>query len=75
MILHHAMRIYRCKNNQRYHITDVAKGSMPIKDANVDRSAKYGNWYLLLPGGLELVATATARLFAVGILPGQHLNS
>jgi hypothetical protein len=37
MILRYAIQNYLCKNNQRYHITDLSKGAMLVKDAGVDK--------------------------------------
>ena len=75
-ILHFSIRRYLCKPGQRYHITDVSKGAMPVKGAAKDRERRYCRWYPLLLEEIDLVANADARVFAVGKavsdLLGQH---
>lgn len=66
MILHYAIRNFLCKNNQRYHITDLSKGAMLVKDADDNRIVRYRNWYPLLLDEMSLVASASVRVFAVG---------
>ena len=66
MILHYAIRNYLCKNNQGYHITDLSKGAMLVKDADDNRISRYKKWALLL---IEWVKTGsrsvTRPLFAM----------
>jgi hypothetical protein len=64
MILHFAVRNYLCKNNQRYHITDLSKGAMLVRHADADRIERYKNWYPLLIEEIELVASANDIFFA-----------
>ena len=66
MIFHYAIRNYLCRNNQRYHITDLSKGAMLVKHADEDRIARYKNWYSLLLEEIELVASAHCIVFCVG---------
>ena len=66
MILHYAIRNFLCKNNQRYHITDLSKGAMLVKNADDNRIARYINWYPLLLDEMNLVSSANVRVFAVG---------
>ena len=66
MILHYAIRNFLCKNNQRYHITDLSKGAMLVKDADDNRMARYRNWYPLLLDEMNLVASTSVRVFAAG---------
>jgi hypothetical protein len=66
MILHYAIRNFLCKNNQKYHITDLSKGAMLVKDADDNRMARYRNWYPLLLDEMNLVASTSVRVFAVG---------
>lgn len=63
MILHFAIRNYLCKNNQRYHITDLSKGALLVRHADADRIERYKNWYPLLIEEIELVASANAIFF------------
>ncbi len=66
MILHYAIRNYLCRDNQRYHITDLSKGAMLVRHADIDRIERYKNWYPLLLEEIELVASAHCIVFAVG---------
>ena len=62
MILHYAIRNYLCKNNQRYHITDLSKGAMLVRDADDNRITRYMNWYPLL---LDSTVISSSGLFLV----------
>lgn len=66
MILHYSIRNFLCKNNQTYHITDLSKGAMLVKDADDNRIARYIRWYPLLIDEMNLVASTNTRVFAVG---------
>jgi hypothetical protein len=66
MILHYAIRNFLCKNNQGYHITDLSKGAMLVKNADDSRIERYKNWYPLLLDEMELVASSNVIVFAVG---------
>jgi hypothetical protein len=74
MILHYAIRKHLCRNNQRYHITDLSKGAMLVRHAEIDRLVRYENWYPLLLEEIELVASAHAIVFAVGSHVAQFLE-
>jgi len=74
MIMHYAIRNYLCKNNQRYHITDLSKGAMLVRDADANRIARYLNWYPLLLEEINLVASANVRVFAVGTHVARFLE-
>ena len=69
-LLHFAIRKYLCKKDQRYHITDLSKGAMLVKDAGEDRVKRYDDWYPLLLEEIKLVASPQAKIFAVG----AHVN-
>ena len=66
MILHYAIRNYLCQDNQGYHITDLSKGAMLVKDADNNRIKRYENWYPLLLDEMNLVASTNVKVFAVG---------
>ncbi len=66
MILHYAIRNYLCKDNQTYHITDLSKGAMLVKDADNNRIKRYENWYPLLLHEMNLVAFSNVMVFAIG---------
>jgi len=65
-LLHFAARRYLCDSGERYHITDVSKGAMPVSQAGTNRQERYDRWYSLLQEELDLVATPDAHCFAVG---------
>jgi hypothetical protein len=73
-ILHTAVRRYLCGPGQTYHLTDVAKGAMLVKRAQVDRPARYARWYGLLEQEIEAVAKPTAKFFAVGQAVDKELR-
>jgi len=75
MILHYAIRNYLCKNGQSYHITDLAKGAMLVKDANINRIERYTNWYPLLLEEINLVGTADVKVFTVGTAVTSFVES
>ncbi|MEL7244930.1 MAG: hypothetical protein AAGM40_21710 [Cyanobacteria bacterium J06573_2] len=66
MILHYAIQNYLCKDNQTYHITDLSKGAMLVKEADNNRIQRYENWYPLLLHEMNLVASTNAKVFAIG---------
>jgi hypothetical protein len=74
MILHFAIRNYLCRKNQRYHITDLSKGAMLVRDAEKDPIQRYKNWYPLLIEEIELVASDHGIVFAVGSKVAQFLK-
>src|SRR5258706_9281219 len=39
-LLHFSIRQYLCSSIQRYHLTDLAKGAMLVKDADVERAQR-----------------------------------
>jgi hypothetical protein len=73
-ILHFCIRQYLCAPTQRYHITDLSKGAMLVTHAGVARSQRYDRWYGLLVEELNLIATSSAGIVAVGTAVAQHLE-
>lgn len=65
-LLHFAVRRYLCDAGERYHITDVSKGAMPVSQAGTKRQERYGRWYSILQEEIDLVSTSDAHCFAVG---------
>jgi hypothetical protein len=65
-LLHYAAVEYLCRPGEDYHITDVSKGAMLVREAECDRRDRYERWYELLLEELSLVAAPKATLFAVG---------
>ena len=72
-ILHFCVRWFLCESEQRYHITDLSKGAMLVNRAGLARIQRYDRWYALLQEELDLCATASAGIVAVGNVVFQHL--
>lgn len=75
MILHFAIRNYLCKKDQNYFITDLSKGVMLVRDAGINRVARYKNWYPLLLEEIDIVASPESSVFAVGTHVTRFLDS
>lgn len=73
-MLHTATRLYLCGPGQTYHLTDLSKGAMLVKHANIDRRARYARWYDLFKQEIEVVAKPTAKFFAVGQAVNKELR-
>jgi hypothetical protein len=73
-ILHYSSRHYLCEADERCFVTDLSKGAMLVKDADVDRSARYDRWYDLLLEEIDLVARPGATILAVGTAVAKHLK-
>ncbi len=65
-ILHFCLRNYLCYSSEKYHITDLSKGAMKTKQANLERFKRYDRWYPLLMKEIDLIAAPKAHFFAVG---------
>jgi hypothetical protein len=75
-ILHFCVRRYLCESDPpRYHITDLSKGAMLVKEAPNERIKRYERWYPWLKKELDLCATAGARIVAVGKVVYQYLQA
>lgn len=73
-VLHHCVQRYLCDDGQTYHITDLAKGAMPTKQAKSTRVVRWPGWYPLLEQEIELVAKSDAPVIAVGNQVENFLN-
>ncbi len=73
-ILHFCVRRYLCRSGERYHITDVSKGAMLVKEAGSERQRRYCQWFPLLQEELDLVAMPDANIVAVGREVAQFLS-
>jgi hypothetical protein len=73
-ILHFSVQHYLCTAGERYHITDLSKGAMLVDRAVVARVERYDRWYGLLQEEINLVATPTAGIVAVGSVVAQYLK-
>ncbi len=66
-IFHYCVRKYLCGSGQTYHLTDLSKGSMTVKDAGAEREGRYKTWFPLLEEELCLVGKpGKTRVIAVG---------
>ena len=65
-LLHYAARHYACGPGQSCHITDISKGAMPVKAANVARTERHDRWFPLLADELRLVDRSAARTLDLG---------
>jgi len=73
-ILHYCIRRYLCGPEERYHITDLSKGAMHVKDAGLARFERWDRWYPLLQEEIDLVATPNARFAAIGKVVAEYLQ-
>ncbi|MCS4155058.1 hypothetical protein GGQ03_002352 [Salinibacter ruber] len=65
-IFHFCARRYLCNSGERYHVTDVSKGAMPVSRAGANRRERYDRWYSLLQEEIDMVTTSDTHCFAVG---------
>ena len=72
-ILHFCVRRYLCGPAERYHITDFSKGAMLVDHAGLARIQRYDRWYALLQEEIDLCASPSAGIVAVGNDVAQHL--
>jgi hypothetical protein len=72
-ILHFCAQRYLCREDQRYLITDLSKGAMLVRNAEVARAQRYDRWYSLLLDEIAICGTPNARFIAVGKVVQQQL--
>lgn len=65
-ILHYAARRFLCSVGESYHVTDISKGAMKVREAHIDRGARYARWSVLLDRELRLIAKPGAHIIAIG---------
>ncbi|MCS4139528.1 hypothetical protein GGQ13_002983 [Salinibacter ruber] len=73
-ILHFCARRYLCDSGERYHVTDVSKGAMPVSSAGANRRERYDRWYSLLKEEIDLVGASDAHCYAVGKSVDEFLS-
>lgn len=73
-ILHFCARNYLCRDGETYHVTDLAKGTMPTKVQAAGNAEKYEDWYSLFKKELGLIAKPDARIISIGKAVGQFLS-
>ena len=78
-ILHYCIRTYLCRNDESYHLTDLAKGGMKVKLADEKRQKRYERWYPLLEEEIRLLTKSksegTARIIAIGNVVADFLRN
>lgn len=72
-ILHFCVRRYLCSADERYYITDLAKGAMLGRHAREEPLDRYDRWYPLLEKELALVCPK-ATIIAVGKPVAHYLE-
>jgi len=66
-VLHHCIRQYLCREHgSSYHITNLSKGAMTVREADRNRECRYKQWLELLERELRIVKKETARVVAIG---------
>ena len=57
---------FLCQQGETYHLTDISKGAMPVKVADLDRDRRYEEWYPLLLKEIEIMSKPSAPVIAIG---------
>ena len=57
---------FLCGDGQTFLVTDIAKGAMLARVANIKRDERYLEWYPLLLREIEILAKSTSPVIAVG---------
>lgn len=65
-ILHFCIREYLCQGGKTYHLTDLAKGQMSVRQAKQRQRKRWERWYPLLQRELQLVAKRDALVISIG---------
>ena len=75
-VFHFAIRNYLCPSGKTYHLTDLSKGAMKVREAKKKRQEKYERWYPLLKEELRLVSNSErTRIIAIGNVVHEFLKS
>ena len=72
-ILHYCVREYLCHPSE-YYITDLSKGAMLTKDAQIQRKERYESWYSLFCQEFDIVSKNTTKAVAIGKKPYKFLK-
>jgi hypothetical protein len=73
-ILHFCARHYLCEAEERYHVTDLAKGAMLVAQAGTARAERYDRWYAVLQEEIDLVSRPGVGIVAIGSPVAEHLQ-
>ncbi len=72
---HYYIRKYLLQNGERYHLTDLAKGGMDIKEAKRTATVRYERWYPLLEKEIHLLTKpGKTKLIAISRKVAVHLR-
>jgi hypothetical protein len=71
---HFAIEHYLCEQGQEYFLTDISKGAMLVKEAEVERAKRWDKWYPLLLEEVRLVAKPGGGIFAFGNKVAEYLT-
>lgn len=75
-LLNHCVRNYLCRGDETYHLTDLSKGAMAVKDARGRPWKRWEMWYQLLEEELRLLwKPGKTRIIAVGRKVESFLGS
>jgi len=73
-IVHFCARRYLCDAEERYHITDLAKGAMLVEHAGRARVERYDRWYAFLQEEVALISRPAVGIVAVGNVVAEYLE-
>ena len=65
-LFHQSIKRFLCSEGETYHLTDLAKGAMPVVVAALGPQARYKRRYPLLKDELEIVGKPGAPVVAIG---------
>ncbi len=74
-ILHYSIRRFLCGQGETYHVTDISKGPMFIREASQDRWRRWERWYPSLIQEIKVVAKPGAKILALGKEPERFLEA
>ncbi len=61
-----SIKRFLCAQGETFHLTDLAKGAMPVTVAAIDRERRYEDWYHLFLKEIEIVGKPGAPVIATG---------
>ncbi len=73
-IFHYRARNYFCQPNETYHLTDISKGAMLVRNAAIGRNERYIRWYDLLLDTIPAYSNPGVRIYVVGGRVADFLN-
>ena len=73
-ILLFSIERFLCAHGETFHLTDIAKGAMPVTVAALDRDRRYDDWYPLLLEEIKIVSKPGAPVIAIGRIVENFLR-